>query len=238
MGIRFLCQTCDRKIHVKAFLAGKRGICPHCGERVYIPIENQLPSKKKGNAAAEQNGDNIAIATATATVTDQVRPSNGAPTAAAVPTAQAVTAEVESAADPIDEAPNAIWYVRPPSGGQFGPADGEVMKRWVTEGRVSSDSLIWREGWDDWQLAEPLFPSLSGAPTPPPGTSSTTESSSPAATNVAIGSPLTQSPTPTAASLRGRRGKSKSMGVAVIVVLGVLIVGLAVVLVIIMTKNS
>ena len=229
MGIRFLCQTCDRKIHVKAFLAGKRGICPYCGERVYIPIENQLPSKKKENAAAEQNGDNIAIP-ATATNTEQVPPSNGAPTAVAVPTAQAVAAEVESAADPIDEAPNAIWYVRPPSGGQFGPADGEVMRRWVTEGRVSSDSLIWREGWDDWQLAEPLFPSLSGAPTPPHGTSSTTESSAPATANAAISSPLTQSSTPTAARLRGRRGKSKSMGVAVIVVLGVLIVGLAVVL--------
>ena len=65
--------------------------------------------------------------------------------------------------DPIDEAPAMIWYVRPPSGGQFGPASGEVMRSWLAEGRVSADSLIWREGWRDWQEAGEVFPKLRGA---------------------------------------------------------------------------
>jgi hypothetical protein len=53
-----------------------------------------------------------------------------------------------------------IWYVRPPSGGQFGPATGDVMRNWLTEGRVSTDSLVWREGWRDWQEAGQVFSQL------------------------------------------------------------------------------
>ena len=59
-----------------------------------------------------------------------------------------------------------IWYVRPPSGGQFGPAAGDIMRSWLAEGRVSADSLLWREGWRDWQEAGSVFPQLrSGQPT-------------------------------------------------------------------------
>ena len=39
MGIRFLCPN-GHKLNVKAFLAGQRGICPHCGERFVIPSES------------------------------------------------------------------------------------------------------------------------------------------------------------------------------------------------------
>jgi hypothetical protein len=63
-------------------------------------------------------------------------------------------------ADPIAEAPEVIWYVRPPSGGQFGPAAGDLMRTWLSEGRVSADSLVWREGWRDWQEAGKVFPKL------------------------------------------------------------------------------
>ena len=37
MGIKFRCQACDRKLHVKSFLAGKRGVCPRCGARSVFP---------------------------------------------------------------------------------------------------------------------------------------------------------------------------------------------------------
>ena len=81
-----------------------------------------------------------------------------APNAAASP-AVAPPAAAE-ATDPIAEAPEMIWYVRPPSGGQFGPASGELMRSWLSEGRVSADSLVWREGWRDWQDAGTVFPKL------------------------------------------------------------------------------
>jgi hypothetical protein len=36
MGIRFTCPN-GHKLHVKAFLAGKRGVCPQCGSKILIP---------------------------------------------------------------------------------------------------------------------------------------------------------------------------------------------------------
>ncbi|MDY0165759.1 MAG: DUF4339 domain-containing protein [Thermoguttaceae bacterium] len=62
--------------------------------------------------------------------------------------------------DPLAEAGNVVWYVRPPSGGQFGPATSDVMRTWISEGRVSADSLVWREGWRDWLVADKVFPQL------------------------------------------------------------------------------
>jgi hypothetical protein len=49
------------------------------------------------------------------------------------------------------------WYVRPPSGGQFGPVDLDQLQRWIAEQRVPRDSLLLKEGWPDWRLAEPVI---------------------------------------------------------------------------------
>ena len=67
---------------------------------------------------------------------------------------------IQSPADPLAEAPGAVWYVRAPDGGQYGPAAADVMQSWLAEGRVSPDSLVWREGWRDWQQAAGVFPQL------------------------------------------------------------------------------
>ena len=81
------------------------------------------------------------------------------------------------AADPIAEAPEKIWYVRPASGGQFGPAAGDIMRGWLTEGRVSPDAMVWREGWRDWLEAAKVFPQFSGnAPAVPSPTAPITPS--------------------------------------------------------------
>jgi len=68
--------------------------------------------------------------------------------------------------DPIAEAPAAVWYVRPPSGGQYGPANGEVMRGWLDDGRVGADALVWREGWEEWAGADTIFPELMPQPSP------------------------------------------------------------------------
>ncbi|MCR4414412.1 MAG: DUF4339 domain-containing protein [Thermoguttaceae bacterium] len=65
--------------------------------------------------------------------------------------------------DPLDEAPTAVWYVRPSAGGQYGPATREIMRVWLAEGRVGPDSLVWREGWRDWRLGSQVFPQLAAA---------------------------------------------------------------------------
>lgn len=60
--------------------------------------------------------------------------------------------------DPLADGPQSVWYVRPPSGGQFGPAMGDMMRRWIAEGRVNAESWVWREGMLDWQPAGAVLP--------------------------------------------------------------------------------
>jgi hypothetical protein len=62
----------------------------------------------------------------------------------------------------VGEGGEGVWYVRPPTGGQYGPAQDELFRGWMEEGRVSADSLVWREGWSDWQTASDVFPELVG----------------------------------------------------------------------------
>ena len=37
MGIKFRCPN-GHKLHVKSFLAGKKGVCPKCGTKVDVPL--------------------------------------------------------------------------------------------------------------------------------------------------------------------------------------------------------
>jgi len=181
MGIKFHCPN-GHKLNVKSFLAGKKGVCPKCGTKVRIPTESEpglddsdVEETDEPQAASpkshpiKSNGSGAIAATVMAAK---------APAAPAVSVAPAEHATIAAASgDPIDEAPTAIWYVRPPTGGQYGPARGEIMRKWISEGRVSGDSLVWREGWTDWQTAAKLFPALqapaAAAPAPGPAVSTT-----------------------------------------------------------------
>ncbi len=164
MGIKFHCPN-GHKLNVKSFLAGKKGVCPKCGAKMRIPTASEPAlghSEFVDSELDEEEGD----------ASQHPAKSNGSGAVAAPAISAATTAEhgagAAAADDPIAEAPAAIWYVRPPSGGQYGPARGEIMRRWITEGRVSSDSLVWREGWTDWQNAGKLFPVLQAAGTANP----------------------------------------------------------------------
>jgi hypothetical protein len=167
MGIKFHCPK-GHKLNVKAFLAGKKGVCPKCGIRLRIPTTSEPGLDSDLEESDATHGEAVK--------------SNGSGAVAVAKAPQAATAEANPAAtatanDPIAEAPAAIWYVRPPTGGQYGPARGEIMRKWLAEGRVSSDSLVWREGWTDWQSAGKLFPALgaagAAAAAPPPSVSTT-----------------------------------------------------------------
>ena len=142
------------------------------------------------------------------------------PATPAQPMAPLVTAQAPL--DPIDEAPQAIWYVRPPSGGQYGPARGDVMRKWMSEGRVSPDSLVWREGWADWRSAAETFPSL-GMITPPMPAPVTP------ATYAASGTPAYS-----VGPLRPKRRNSTAMAITIVAVLGLMCVGLFVTLILVL----
>jgi hypothetical protein len=133
MGVRFECPA-GHKLHVKAELAGKRGICPECGAKFIVPSFS-------GQRVAEENG----AATGSTIVVNSPPAPSAVATATPPPLTQAPAITSPPALEP------AAWYIRPASGGQFGPASDEVFAQWIAEGRVSSDSWVWRNGWTDWR---------------------------------------------------------------------------------------
>ncbi|MBA4104413.1 MAG: hypothetical protein C0485_01555 [Pirellula sp.] len=151
MGVRFECPA-GHKLHVKAELAGKRGICPECGAKFIVPSFS-------GERVAEDNG---AATTSTVVVNSH---------AASTVTPPPVPGARPALAPPPE--PTA-WYIRPASGGQFGPANDEAFAQWIAEGRVSADSWVWRNGWADWKAGGDAIrefnsrPPVASIPAPPP----------------------------------------------------------------------
>ncbi|WP_254510471.1 DUF4339 domain-containing protein [Anatilimnocola floriformis] len=174
MGIRFHCPN-GHKLNVKSFLAGKKGVCPDCGVKLRIPERSEPGLGSDGDD--DKDAPTEPAPTSPTAVVQAVHPQSaytqkpvlpGYPSQQApgpmpqfVPPAPSMPPPPPGlAGDPIAENPLATWFVRPPSGGQFGPARGDVMRKWLAEGRVTSDSLVWREGWVDWLAATEVFPSL------------------------------------------------------------------------------
>ena len=184
MGIKFRCSN-GHHLNVKSFLGGRRGICPHCGVKVDIPESAAGGDKTSQSPTAATDQHNSAGAESH----DGYTAGQHTPSASAIPVAapaldvelptgpqalnhlapdvSAGNAAPQVSADPIAESPDAVWFVRPVSGGQFGPATGTTLRKWLSEGRVGNESLIWREGWPDWMAAGELFPSLSGGDASP-----------------------------------------------------------------------
>jgi len=226
MGIKFHCPQ-GHKLNVKAFLAGKKGICPKCGTKLRIPEASEPALLDSEDDESDDAGAEAAVK------------SNGAGAVAAVAhvPAPAVSAGpapsvAASANDPIAEAPAAIWYVRPPTGGQYGPARGDVMRKWLSEGRVSSDSLVWREGWTDWQNAGKLFPSLNDS-----AAAAAVQSAAPVVSTTV---PITARASQRVAAPRSdaQKRNSNTMAIAILAGLGVLCVILIIVLVFVVMRMS
>lgn len=158
MGVRFECPA-GHKLHVKAELAGKRGICPECGAKFIVPSFS-------GERVAEDNG---------AALTSTVVVNSPAASKVTSPAASKVTPPpVPGAPPPPPPAEPTAWYIRPASGGQFGPASDDVFAQWIAEGRVSADSWVWRNGWTDWKAGGDALrefnsrPPVASAPAIPP----------------------------------------------------------------------
>jgi hypothetical protein len=160
MGIKFNCPN-GHKLNVKSFLAGRRGICPECEARFRIPRESGgvaeliIKGDRSGDETRLTDAMQDEVPLGSPYLSEGVSP-------AAVQVAGAALS-YSTTVDPIAESPHAVWYVRPRSGGQYGPAAGEIMREWISEGRVAGDSLVWCEGWPDWRAASSVFPQLAGA---------------------------------------------------------------------------
>jgi hypothetical protein len=156
MGIHFTCPN-GHRLHVKSFLAGKRGICPHCDSRFDIPAADTGRVEAVVPAAGESAEDQmcqpvLAVAGQTSTLAGR-RASDvvAGASSSAVATSRVPLAQGIEAAD---------WYVRPGSGGQYGPSDESLLRQWIRENRVDADSLVWREDWPEWRRAGDVFAEL------------------------------------------------------------------------------
>lgn len=139
---------------------------------------------------------------------------------------------------------SATWYVRPPSGGQYGPATVDVLKNWIAEGRVAKNALLWRDGWAQWREASEALPEISE--TLPGGVNlaaddpfSDAKASAKLTTRVAMEktSPV-QSNLSGDSSIGSIRRKRSSRRITLVAVLAALVVGLIVTLVLVAMTRS
>lgn len=193
MGIRFECPN-GHKLHVKAFLAGKRGICPECDAKFLVPAASGEPAQVLTGAEESTGGEPASDESVLVQTVDEPP----APPSSVV------------AQEPAPES----WYVQLASGEQFGPANLKVMRSWVADGRVPPDSLMWRTGWESWKSAQeglaelPASPAPAGSPPAPPSQIAA------AATSIAIDDsqkPRGKKSKPRKTSRRGRRERARSI---------------------------
>lgn len=159
MGIRFACHVCNKKLNIKRDLAGRRGVCPACDARFRIPLEDaekSTPVELVRRRAGPQPVPEIDVASA---LEAEDSPASHFEHGASLAAGSAV---LESTQTMVGEDSEATWYVRPPSGGQYGPATSNVLKQWIAEGRVAATALLWRDGWPQWRDAENVLPELVG----------------------------------------------------------------------------
>ena len=154
-------------MNVKEFQAGQKGICPACGAKMQIPLESTRPSSRQEQSPSPTSSlQNATIAQQPPAPVAPTPRKNSDSSAAIV---FAASPESPGAAPTLPEsdplAANVAWYVQPSGGGQFGPATTEVFRQWLAEGRLSADSLVWREGWSAWKEAGEVFAQLSSGQT-------------------------------------------------------------------------
>lgn len=172
MGIRFACPECHDSLNIKLDLAGRRSKCPRCGSRFRIPLKDQPFADPLSDASLrpEQNTSpklERGTAQTAASMLPNPEPANGGVATLSVPLPALPPVPTE---DPLLELPTASWYVRPQTGGQYGPAAADIMRQWLGENRIGATALVWREGWTMWRNAAEVFPQLANTTTAPPTT--------------------------------------------------------------------
>jgi hypothetical protein len=155
---------CNQPLHVKDFQAGKRGKCPKCQGSFRVPAKDADFSLAVEESAAIPVTAKSATKSKTQSNTKTHNQPTEKPTRPATASTEIKIASVvpvsESASMPPSLLPliDARWFVRPPSGGQYGPATTQMLLDWIVEKRVTADSLLWRDGLDTWYSARELVP--------------------------------------------------------------------------------
>jgi len=192
MGIRFNCHLCNHPLHVKDFQANKRGKCPSCQGAFRVPSKSAeysisldpklasssgvlMPVPKSMSKRVAQGATDTASAKSSSAKspvhtetepngTNQSQGSTQAPEAATTVKSIDAAAIPQTSDIPASLLPHidARWFVRPPSGGQYGPATTPMLVDWITERRITADSFLWREGMESWMSAVEVIPERFG----------------------------------------------------------------------------
>jgi hypothetical protein len=193
-------------MNVKEHLAGRRGLCVQCQTRIDIPA---LERPSTATAVLDTSSADGTIVSSDTLITRQ---------------------PVPGAIDPIAEAPHLQWYVGVPGANQpFGPADGEMLRGWMAEGRVTEDAMLWREDWPEWRRAADVFSTpTTSKPAPTPATVPTAVAA-PAIVAIPVAVPLvaaapTPFTTPHSSEIADRlyqqqRSRNRAFGIVAIVIL-------------------
>lgn len=227
MGIRFLCPN-GHKLNVKAFLAGKRGICPQCDAKFLVPATSGGQADAIHEAVASQPTARVPSDTSTTGFTQDH-------------TELPPVAPPNSPSEPV--APPEAWYVRTTTGEQFGPASLEVMQDWISAGRITVDCWVWRTGWAEWKTGGQAMTSLNMAmpeqntPGSLPPVLSTSETLPSEIAITPTPSLLPEATSPTALYRSTKRSRQERARKATLF-LGVVVLLLFVVLVAVLINNS
>lgn len=258
MGIRATCPN-GHELHLKSFLAGKKGICPKCGAKFRIPEnapddgtepesarpESAQPEAKQPASAAPRRAAQAGLGGAFEEPIDdllhgkaggeamltstRVEKQTAKPTATRVVPPKTATA---APADVLAQEPAAAWYVQLVAGERFGPAQAPEMQAWLDQGRVPIDALVWRQGWNDWKPAGTIF---SGLPaTAAAGGIASHVPASATATVIQTEEAVAVS----SATVKRRLARRFERSLTSVVVLGVIVAALAVVLAIVVMRGG
>lgn len=83
------------------------------------------------------------------------------------------------------------WFLQTPDGSQYGPVVRDELDQWFSEGRVSVECQLLKEGSTQWQWAAELYPDLSKLPGSFSNSSVAPLTSSPLSNAAVSSSPLT-----------------------------------------------
>lgn len=177
MGIRFSCHMCNHPLHVKDYQAGKRGKCPKCQGSFRVPAKDSdfslaveesaaipVTAKSRANNAPKPDTAKAALPKSATPIPSKATTAKPEASKVQAPSSDLKPTATAGASDPLAMPTSLLplldarWFVRPPSGGQYGPATTQMLLDWIAEKRVTADSLLWRDGLETWFPARELVP--------------------------------------------------------------------------------
>lgn len=139
------CPHCQHLLRVPADAVGRVAKCPKCEHRVRFTENGMEPVTEETPAEAPEQQQ---------------------------PAAQPAKEPAPEAAPTATQAAAPEWHVHTQLGQRHGPMNEAELKTLVSNRRLTAQCLVWRVGWEDWQVAGNVFPELqagvSAAPTADP----------------------------------------------------------------------